>query len=237
MKVERLSCIYSSQISILYEKELDQLYLLGTVYRNQKLASYINSVCEEGSEFFSGIVKDGHLLAVVQCKEMDSSLHINNIVVDSFYQGMGFGKILLAWVIETASLNSINVSLDVDAVNEKAVGWYLSMGFKINSESRSSVFKLESQTPSKINFHDEYNLANFGFSNIDLEGVDNVEFFFIEPNVFKFKNAITMKIGLFDKLQNSINGMLIVDSKLLSNEFISMSIYNKLVFRMVRNVV
>ena len=237
MKVERLSCIYANQISILYKKELDQLYLLGTVYRNHKLASYINSVCEEGREFFFGIVEDGHLLAVVQCKEMDSSLHINNIVVDSLYQGMGLGKILLSWVIETASLNSLDVSLDVDAVNEKAVDWYLSMGFKTNSESRSSVFELESQNPSKINFHSRHNLANFGFSNVDLEGIDNVEFFYIAPNVFKFKNTIAMKIELFDKLRNAISGMLIVDSKLLSNEFISMSVYNKLVFRMVRNVV
>lgn len=237
MKVERLSCIYANQISILYEKELDQLYLLGTVYRNHKLASYINSICEEGIESFFGIVKDDHLLAVVQCKEMDSLLHINNIVVNSLYQGMGFGKILLAWVIETASLNSLNVSLDVDAVNKKAVDWYLSMGFKTNSESRSSVFELESQKPSKINFHNRHNLANFGFSNVDLEDIDNVEFFFIAPNIFKFKNTIAMEIELFDKLRNSINGMLIVDSKLLSNEFISMSVYNKLVFRMVRNVV
>tara|TARA_R100000935_G_C2838819_1_gene169796 strand:- start:1447 stop:2160 length:714 start_codon:yes stop_codon:yes gene_type:complete len=237
MKVEKLSCIYANQISILYENELDQLYLLGTVYRNKKLASYINSVCEEGMESFFGIVENDQLLAVVQCKEVNTSFHINNIVVNALYQGMGFGKILLACVIEKASLNSLNVSLDVDAVNKKAVDWYLSMGFETNSESRSSIFKLESQTPSKINFHDEHNLANFGFSNIDLEDVDNIEFFYIAPNVFKLKNTMDVKTELFDKLQNSINGMLIIDSKLLSNEFISMSFYNKLVFRMVRNVV
>lgn len=237
MKVEKLSCIYANQISILYENELDQLYLLGTVYRNKKLASYINSVCEEGMESFFGIVENDQLLAVVQCKEVDTSFHINNIVVNALYQGMGFGKILLACVIEKASLNSLNVSLDVDAVNKKAVDWYLSMGFETNSESRSSIFKLESQNPSKINFHDEHNLANFGFSNIDLEDVDNIDFFYIAPNVFKLKNTMDVKTELFDKLQNSINGMLIVDSKLLSNEFLSMSFYNKLVFRMVRNVV
>ena len=237
MKVEKLSCIYANQISILYVNELDQLYLLGTVYRNKKLASYINSVCEEGIESFFGIVENGQLLAVVQCKEADTSFHINNIVVNTLYQGMGFGKILLAWVIEKASLNSLNVSLDVDAINKKAVNWYLSMGFETNSESRSSIFKLDSQTPSKINFHDEHNLAKFGFSNIDLEDVDNIDFFYITPNVFKLKNNMDVKTELFDKLQNSINGMLIVDSKLLSNEFISMSFYNKLVFRMVRNVV
>lgn len=237
MKVERLSCIYANQISVLYEKELDQLYLLGTVYRNQKLASYINSVCEEGIESFFGIVENGQLLAVVQCKELDTSFHINNIVVNALYQGMGFGKILLAWVIETASLNSLNVSLDVDAVNKKAVDWYLSMGFETSSESRSSVFKLESQAPSKVNFHDEYNLTNFGFSNADLEDIDNIDFFYIAPNIFKLKNNMDIKIELFDKLYNSINGMLIVDSKLLSNELISRSFYDKLVFRMVRNVV
>lgn len=237
MKVERLSCIYANQISVLYEKELDQLYLLGTVYRNQKLASYINSVCEEGIESFFGIVENGQLLAVVQCKELDTSFHINNIVVNALYQGMGFGKILLAWVIETASLNSLNVSLDVDAVNKKAVDWYLSMGFETSSESRSSVFKLESQAPSKVNFHDEYNLTNFGFSNADLEDIDNIDFFYIAPNIFKLKNTMDIKIELFDKLYNSINGMLIVDSKLLSNELISRSFYDKLVFRMVRNVV
>lgn len=237
MKVERLSCIYANQISILYENELDQLYLLGTVYQGKKLANYLKFICEENIEDFWGIIENGKLLAVVQCKKINKCLHINNIVVGSSSQGKGFGKILLSYVNERASLNGLNMSLDVDAGNKKAVDWYLSVGFKIVRESRFSVFKLNSQAPSKINFHDEHNFANFGFSNIYLENVDNIGFFFIAPNVFKLKNTMDVKTELFDKLHNSINGMLIVDSKLLSNEFMSMSFYNKLVFRMVRNVV
>lgn len=239
MRIEKLTSNYADQIRILYKNELEEFYLLGTVYQhqNKKLVNYLKFICEEELEKFFGIVQDNELLAVVQYKEVNRCFHINNIVVSSLCQGNGFGKILLSWVTEQAVLEGLNVSLDVDSSNIKALDWYLSRGFEIYSESRSSVFKLDSQTPNKIRFYDDHNHIDFGFSNADIEDIDNLEFFFIEPGTFRLKSSMVVEAELLDRLRDSIDGFLVVDSNSLSSDTMSTSIYNKVVFKMVKNVI
>lgn len=236
MKVEKLSSSYANKISALYKTEYEQLYLLGTVYRSPKLANYLKFVCEENLEEFFGVVQNEELMAVVQYRETDGYLHITHMVVSSLYQGKGLGKTLLSWVIEQAGLKGFNISLDVDSCNSKAFNWYLSNGFEIHGESKISVFKLDSQNPNPVKLHDDHNHNDFGISNAHIEDIDNLEFFFIEPNAFLLKSSTVVDSYLLDKLRNAINGFLIIDSDLLSKDSISTSLYDKLVFRMLKNI-
>lgn len=237
MRVEKLASEYASQISELYKEELDQIYLLGTVYRNQKINNYLKHICDENIEAFFGIVEEGRLLAVVQYREIAASLHINNIVVSSLHQGRGLGKVLLDWVFQLASSSDLNVSLDVDSINTRAFNWYLSLGFVTNSEIKSTVFKMNSKAPSKVTIYDDEKLLNFGFSDVSLEDIDDLEFFFIAPDTFRFKNTIVVQPELLNKLDYAINGLLVVNSSLLSNTSKFVPFYEKLVFRMVKNVI
>lgn len=237
VKFKKLSSNYANKISTLYKDEYKPLYLLGTVYQSPKITAYLQFICEKKLEDFFGIVEDRALMAVLQYKEVDRFLHINHIVVSSSYQGHGFGKILLAGAIKQAELNNFNVSLDVNACNTKAFNWYLSTGFEIDSESRLSVFKLASQNPSAVNFYDERKLIDFGISNAHIENFDDLEFFYIEPNTFILKSHITVDEDLLAKLHEAINGFLVVDSSLLSKGAISTSIYDKVVIRMIKNIV
>lgn len=237
VEVEKLSSSYANKISTLYNNEYEQLYLLGTVYRSPKLANYLKFICEENLEEFLGIVQKEKLIAVVQYKEVDKYLHITHIVVSSSHQGNGFGKMLLSGVIKQADLNSLNISLDVDSCNTKALDWYLSSGFEIYSESEFSVLKLDSQNPSKVKFYDDSNHINFGISNARIEDIDDLEFFFIEPSTFLLKNSMVVEEDLLDELRDAIDGFLVVDSNSLSKESLSTSIYDKLVFRMLKIII
>ncbi|WP_350560635.1 GNAT family N-acetyltransferase [Psychrobacter sp. CAL346-MNA-CIBAN-0220] len=237
MKVEKLSPDYANKISTLYNTEYEQLYLLGTVYQSPKLANYLKFICEENLEEFFGIVQNEELMAVVQYREADRYLHITHIVVSSSYQGIGLGKLLLSWVIKQAELNGLNLSLDVDSCNVKAFNWYLATGFEVCGESRFSVFKLDSKNPSLVKFHDNQKYIDFGISNAHIEDMADLEFFVIEPSTFLLKNPMLVEEILLDKLHNTINGFLVVDSNSLSKESMSTSIYDKLVFRMLKNII
>lgn len=55
---------------------------------------------------------------------------IINFYVDEEYQGMGFGKMLLEFVINLCTLSKVQtISLEVRETNEKAIGLYEKYGF------------------------------------------------------------------------------------------------------------
>ncbi len=57
--------------------------------------------------------------------------HITTFSIAKDYQGRGYGKKLMAFALETASLNQIeNITLEVRVSNEKALGLYKKFGFK-----------------------------------------------------------------------------------------------------------
>ncbi|WP_201574150.1 GNAT family N-acetyltransferase [Psychrobacter sp. H8-1] len=236
MKVIKLSSDYANNISELYEKELEYLYLLGTAYQSPKISNYLRFICENKLEDFFGIVNDDELIAVIQYKKSDGCLHINHMVVASSHQGVGLGKKLLYWAIQEAELNGLNVSLDVDSTNKKAFDWYLSNGFEIKSETRFSILELKSQEPNTIVYHDRENLSNFGFSNVNVMGIKGLDFYFVKPHTLLLKNAEIVEDKLLNKLHGAINGLLVVDSESISKKALSKSIYNRVVVGMVKYI-
>ena len=236
MKVIKLSSDYADKISKLYKKELKEFYLLGTAYQSPKLAHYLKFICEENLEEFFGIVEDKELIAVIQYKKSNSYLHINHMVVSASYQGFGLGKKLLSLAIQQAELSNLNVSLDVDETNKKAFDWYLSSGFKIKSEKKLSILELNSQNPSPIVYKDNENRVSFGFSNAQVEGFEDLDFFFIEPNSLLLKNKVMIEDETLERLNGATNGLLIVNTDSISKEALSTSMYNKVMIGMVKDI-
>lgn len=55
---------------------------------------------------------------------------VNTIAIAREFQGKGFGKLLLDWMLETAKLNGVKeLFLDVRADNQAAIGLYQKEGF------------------------------------------------------------------------------------------------------------
>ncbi|MBO1531765.1 GNAT family N-acetyltransferase [Psychrobacter sp. F1192] len=234
MKVTKLSSDYANKISELCNQELDQLYLLGTAYQSPKLSNYLKFICEEKLEEFYGVKDGDELVAVIQYRKPDSYLHINHMVVTSSHQGLGLGKKLLFWAFKQAELSNLDVSLDVDLINKKAFDWYLASGFKVASETKTSILDLKSQNPNTIVYHDKENLANFGFSNANIEGLEGLSFYFVEPNTLLLKNITKLENDTLDKLYDAVNGLLVVNSDALPENTLSASIYNKVMIGMVK---
>lgn len=61
----------------------------------------------------------------------NKTLYIDDLCVDENYRGKGIGKSLYNYVLEYAkSIKCFNVTLNVWAGNESAMGFYQSLGFK-----------------------------------------------------------------------------------------------------------
>lgn len=237
MEIKKLNFSYASKISKLYNDELEYSFLLGSVYQSPKLTNYLAFLLDKELECFLGIIQENKLLAVVQYRKLDDCLHINNIVVSSASQGIGLGKLLFSSIIEEAIAQHLNISLDVDGNNRKALTWYKSMGFTIQRESSFSVFQFKNHTSCDLSFVDHNSFVSFGFSNVYIAGLDSFEFFWIEPNTFRFKSYNKLSYRLLNKLSKAINGLLVIDSGLLPQNLPSTPIYKKVVYRMKKNVI
>ncbi|MGP4865185.1 GNAT family N-acetyltransferase [Psychrobacter sp. T6-5] len=233
MRVDKLSFIFSEQVNNLYKNEIEKNYLIGTVYYNKKLICYLDSIFDEKEHRFYGIVEDGNLLAVIHCKETKSFLHINNIVVRNEYQGNGYGRLLMSFIIKKSQEKNIDISLDVDAKNIRAVSWYKDLGFKVVENNHIKVFNFEGGYESNIKIYDRHCYNKFGFSNAS---VNDIDFFLIEPNVFKYKGQSVLNLQDLYTFKEYINGFLVVDSSFLDDDVDLSFFYEKLVFRMVKNV-
>jgi len=66
---------------------------------------------------------------------------IINFYVDKEYQGMGFGKMLLEFIIELCRLSKVqSISLEVRETNEKAISLYEKYGFKFSHKREQYYF-------------------------------------------------------------------------------------------------
>ncbi len=72
----------------------------------------------------------GHLIGYASLRFVGREGDVNTIAIAKEYQGKGFGKLLLDWMLETAKLNGVKeLFLDVRADNQAAIGLYQKEGF------------------------------------------------------------------------------------------------------------
>ena len=72
----------------------------------------------------------GEVIGYASLRFVDREGDVNTIAVAKEYQGKGFGKQLLDWMLETAKLNGVKeLFLDVRADNQAAISLYQKEGF------------------------------------------------------------------------------------------------------------
>ena len=72
----------------------------------------------------------GEVIGYASLRFVDREGDVNTIAVAKEYQGNGFGKQLLDWMLETAKLNGVKeLFLDVRADNQAAINLYQKEGF------------------------------------------------------------------------------------------------------------
>lgn len=236
--IDKLTSTYANTINLLYKQELDKTAILGSVYLSPKVENYISFILESTLEDFFGIIENRKLIAVIHLKKINGFLHINNIVVDSSKQGKGYGLKLMMHSFKLAKELNLKVSLDVDSNNIRAVNWYSHLGFKKTKETTVNCLKLKGNPKNdKITFLDKYNLVNFGFSEADISTADliNMRLFFIEPNIYKVKGNIKINKELIKHLENTLSGILLINSNNIEKDCLSLPYFNKTTYRMEKN--
>lgn len=234
MEVQELSCSYADEISTMYQEIYDASYLLGSVYQSPKLANYLKHACQQKSERFIGIIQDDQLAAVLQYRRADTYIYGNHLVVRPEYQGMGFAKKLMFYLFDVADSQGLEVKGDVNPSNKDAFAWYLAVGYTPVDECNYSVLKIDSQNPSTIEFEDTDKYNNFGISNSRIKDNDleSLEFFSIAPHTLVLKTSIEPE--LINKLCDSINGLLVIRSDVLTEQHKAKSILDRGNVKIVR---
>ena len=74
---------------------------------------------------------DGQVIGYASLRFVDREADVNTIAIAKQFQGQGFGKKLLVWMLEEAKLKGAReIFLDVRADNPAAVGLYQNEGFE-----------------------------------------------------------------------------------------------------------
>lgn len=120
--IERIFAIETSSHQAPWSRE---------ILRDCVLVKYDCRIVEDIDEF-----NDHHIVAYLICRYQENVCHILNLCVDTFFQGKGFGRILLQDLL--ASLDKIitAVVLEVRPSNQVAINLYKSLGFQTETVKR-----------------------------------------------------------------------------------------------------
>lgn len=218
----------SSSISLLLQNTLTRVQTLGSVYSSPKLISYIEHTLAHDVFRYYGIKKGNIVVALIQFSETSDEIHLNNIVVDSNFRGLGLAKGLLDFLLEKANYAEKCLSLNVLESNLPATRLYNKLGFKVEGVKVEYLVNLrgEKVISKALNFDRPDLLDEFGFSEADLinfgESRAHYRFFFVEPDIVKLLERDTfsfLDLKLADKLYSgtiimpySVNSLPVLDS-------------------------
>lgn len=185
VKISDFDFIYKILIQGDYFSLLDN-----SIYCSDVIDVYIKSWLVNPNDNIESFVLRVNLLPVgfLQVKNIsDTEKHINHLVIDSLYHGLGYGEILLRKAIELSKGRSI--TLKVNKKNLKAIAFYEKFGF--DKLSQNEIFKISLLKKSeRKNFAsslvDEDFYKKFGFGYLErrgcLYGVVNDSFLIIDNN-------------------------------------------------------
>ena len=123
------------QVNYVHHVLRPDLFNLGTKYSNKELEEIINN---ENTPIF--VYEENEVMGYIFCiiEKTNSAmltniktLYIDDLCVDEKYRGKGIGKELYLYAKEFAKKNGIyNITLNVWEGNDKAKGFYESLGLK-----------------------------------------------------------------------------------------------------------
>lgn len=216
MKLELLVSEHDlHSIANLFSKELKKEELYGTVYTSPKLHFFLKKVFHEKLDEFLVAKISGELIGALQFRELTESIHINNIVVSSSFQGARIGKRLIDWLRRFAKESKKKLTLDVNENNLRAYCWYKREGFIEISRKKSFVFEGEGRLNMEqaLVLDDFENFERFGFSEARLPMDCVSRFFCIKERCLKLKSGFRISSGDFDWLMENSNVIFVITSE------------------------
>lgn len=84
------------------------------------------------------LLKNDKVIGFFECLILPPEMELYDIVVSKEYQGKGYSKILMDYMINLAKENYVEtILLEVNSINNKAINLYLKYGFKEYSNRKN----------------------------------------------------------------------------------------------------
>lgn len=129
--IEKLSC-NKNALSRLAQLEKDNF--VGEAWNEKMLAEmFANPACG-----IYGLMQGEEMAGYCAIYSVGEEGDISNIVVDKPYRGLGFGKLMMDFMLDIFQKTGVKtVFLEVNTANLKAVNMYENYGFKIISKRKN----------------------------------------------------------------------------------------------------
>jgi len=183
--------------------------LKGSIYTSPKIINYMHELLSSDVNTFWGLFFNGNIVGFLHAKQMNGSIHLNNIMILEEYQGVGSGGLLMKAFLEQSIETRSFMTLDVDSRNIKAVAWYKKLGFQ--EINKTYVYFLPSKNPPSVSFYDIFEIENldafndFGFGFGSMKDQSNSRVGLILPNIIRVENFECCKQS-FNNLVFSLDG-------------------------------
>lgn len=118
--VEKLRHCYVEQVCCLEKNNIG----------SGDIDSIIKTIDNEKLNYYL-LLKDEELIGFFECLILPPEIELYDIVIDQKYQGFGYSKILMNYLLKLATQNNVEtILLEVNSDNSRAINLYLKYGFK-----------------------------------------------------------------------------------------------------------
>lgn len=99
----------------------------------------INNFRKEWEEYSVEIIRDEHeMIGYIQPKRSPNQLFILNFVIGNQFQNRGVGSNILGEYLQASRTSGTPIALSVFKINERALTFYLHLGFEITGETKTT---------------------------------------------------------------------------------------------------
>ena len=99
--------------------------------------SILNSINSDSLNYYI-LLKNQEVVGFLECLILPPEIELYDIAVASKFQGKGYSKLMMDYLLSLAENTSSNtILLEVNSINYKAIGLYEKYGFKKYSERKN----------------------------------------------------------------------------------------------------
>ena len=126
------------EIVKLTEKYVDDVfYIESELIGKCDKKSILNSINNDNLNYYV-LLKNQEVVGFFECLILPPEIELYDIAVASKFQGKGYSKLMMNYLLSLAKNTSSNtILLEVNSINYKAIGLYEKYGFKKYSERKN----------------------------------------------------------------------------------------------------
>ena len=189
--------------------------LLGSVYSNEKAIFYLRHLLGDSSNVFWGILKGEQLACFAHIKRLDQLNHLNHIITDLPYRGLGLGSALMKHILDYPICRNKCISLDVESRNYSALSWYKSLCFVHVDTVKKQLLASrggDDQPLSRVTLDNYDNWLNYGFGygQLHVACFDlTIPVGVVYPNTFNIESSLLID-GVADGILSQSKGCRVI---------------------------